>query len=1329
MKECLACHSQVEDLRHTCPHCGGSAFWQGGSGPDALSMLDAMLKQAEAAQHVDRGAQLIMQGRYVEAERELREAIDINPLNATAHGNMGAVFDRQGRPEEAIPWLEKALELNPCLDGIPQALAQARAAARKRLPAQAAPTNTPEPSPPGPMPASGPAQPPAESVPTLPPDPAAATRWQALEPAYDPGDLPPLATPTKTLTLAVVSLVAGIVGVLVPPLGALVAIVTGHKARNQIRREPQRLTGHGLASAGLVLGYGQLALIAFTVVALVMVAGLGRAAEDGGVPSVVRAAVSHLPAWPHSPPAPESIYAAPEAVTALAADKEENVYVVTAGGNVLRIDRDGRSESLASGLESCSLSVRTLALLPDGGVVVNDCVDTKDTLVRIDPGGERTTLIQLDEALIATASDSSGNLYLGTWTSLGTISVNFQPFTHLAGAAEMSGRVSVLRRDGKLESLYVGGIPLSLAVSPEGTLFAAIWGQQGRFAPHGEYTMCGLTRFFWIGLSDQVEVRQLFPSREDPFMKQEANGAFAYIAAEKRESLFAFGRVDDGQCGFYRIQREQTPQGLSLAEGTTITDTITLAASDDNLYFSNAAGNIYRVALKSLVASERASAAVTEASSAPINAEAAASAPMSPTRNTLPPTQMPVVMTATPRPTTIVPTPTATSPIVALSLREALDQGVVEAQIQGTGFASGASTTLVVRRLVPRNLRITVDPGTVLLNSVSSEQNMVVRRLLGLQTRGQQYEPAEAIVLVTDESQTYVLEAYCLDLQKDNPSAGASFSLGGPPSPAVSAVLAAIDTAPGASEDFAAIQAAIWATGDVTTWNELAAIGYAPEREVVRSILRTAGLDPNLISDASWQELTDLPRNINTLTVDPVNSGVLYAGTGEFNSGSGVFKSEDGGLTWHHMSAGLPSNDVRALAIRTGQPPTLYAVGGDGGRDLYASVNGAKSWTRVGHYELSGFRVRLAVAPTAGNSLFVAEDLDGVFHSRDGGRTWRQVNAGLPQQDEYGRAYVASLAIDPTDANVVYVGTGWGPHGGNGVFKSVDGGETWSSINRGMLDYTITALAVDPIEPQTVYAGSYGYYDGALFKSTDGGQTWEDLTAALSRLEYSRSTIVDIVIDPTQPRTIYLLDERAGVLVSHDAGVTWDLLGKPDEPDQPAFTVMAVLFGPDPVVVVGTGGAGGWRYGTSQPASAVAQTPEPEATIGPSPTSPPVALPTATRAAPRPTRSPAPPPANCPNPAARITSPVNGAVISGIVPFVGTAAVRDLLYYKIEYKPASSPTWQFLTQVEGQSVTNGKLIDFYTSTIAPGVYDFRLIVVDKSGNYPPPCEIRLTVKR
>ena len=144
---------------------------------------------------------------------------------------------------------------------------------------------------------------------------------------------------------------------------------------------------------------------------------------------------------------------------------------------------------------------------------------------------------------------------------------------------------------------------------------------------------------------------------------------------------------------------------------------------------------------------------------------------------------------------------------------------------------------------------------------------------------------------------------------------------------------------------------------------------------------------------------------------------------------------------------------------------------------------------------------------------------------------------------------------------------------------------------------------------------------------------------------------------------------------------------------------------------------------------AVAQiaTPTPTPTLSPTPTPRP---PTATPTPIPPPPTPRPPSNNCPDPAnTNITYPLNGQTIQGIVPFMGTAHLNNLVYYKFEYKPAASPTWQYLTQFDYTWVQNDKLMDFYTSTIAPGLYDFRLIVIDKSGNYPPPCEIRVTVRR
>jgi hypothetical protein len=125
----------------------------------------------------------------------------------------------------------------------------------------------------------------------------------------------------------------------------------------------------------------------------------------------------------------------------------------------------------------------------------------------------------------------------------------------------------------------------------------------------------------------------------------------------------------------------------------------------------------------------------------------------------------------------------------------------------------------------------------------------------------------------------------------------------------------------------------------------------------------------------------------------------------------------------------------------------------------------------------------------------------------------------------------------------------------------------------------------------------------------------------------------------------------------------------------------------------------------------------PSATPPPAPTQPPAAPPT-----------PALPP-DCPDARATIKYPRDGDTIRGNVHFLGTADLPNLRKYIIEYRPAGDTNWRFLLVKDFTWVKNGDvLFTFVTSTIPPGTYDFRLTVVDMTGNYPDPCEVTVTVR-
>ncbi len=147
-----------------------------------------------------------------------------------------------------------------------------------------------------------------------------------------------------------------------------------------------------------------------------------------------------------------------------------------------------------------------------------------------------------------------------------------------------------------------------------------------------------------------------------------------------------------------------------------------------------------------------------------------------------------------------------------------------------------------------------------------------------------------------------------------------------------------------------------------------------------------------------------------------------------------------------------------------------------------------------------------------------SSDFARFAHFHVAGNTWRAFNAGLWNTN------VLALAIDPLTPSTLYAGTG----NYGGVFKSTDAGATWGAANTGLTNTSVPALAIDPITPNTLYAGT----GGGVFKSTDAGATWR-----ASRL--TDIPIGALAIDPITPSTLYAGTFGAGVFKSTDGGGTW----------------------------------------------------------------------------------------------------------------------------------------------------------------------------------------------
>ena len=190
-----------------------------------------------------------------------------------------------------------------------------------------------------------------------------------------------------------------------------------------------------------------------------------------------------------------------------------------------------------------------------------------------------------------------------------------------------------------------------------------------------------------------------------------------------------------------------------------------------------------------------------------------------------------------------------------------------------------------------------------------------------------------------------------------------------------------------------------------------------------------------------------------------------------------------------------------------------------------AHDTGSNVWTSNGPE--GGEIYTLAIDPATPTILY-AGTINGVFKSTNGGGTWSIANTGLTGASIYGYpiASVLALAIDPATPTTIYAGTMYG-----GVFKSTDAGGNWSRVtNGGLTDRSVSILAIDPLTPSTLYAAT----SSGVFKSTNSGGIWEAVNTGLTDTQISTLTL-----DPVTPTTLYAGTNNSGVFKSTNGGGNW----------------------------------------------------------------------------------------------------------------------------------------------------------------------------------------------
>jgi photosystem II stability/assembly factor-like uncharacterized protein len=315
------------------------------------------------------------------------------------------------------------------------------------------------------------------------------------------------------------------------------------------------------------------------------------------------------------------------------------------------------------------------------------------------------------------------------------------------------------------------------------------------------------------------------------------------------------------------------------------------------------------------------------------------------------------------------------------------------------------------------------------------------------------------------------------------------------------------------------------------------------------------GVDSTLFSALEWRQIGPFRGGRSAAVTGVVGQPYVYYFGG---TGGGVWKTTDGGMTWFPVSdSGLTSGSIGAIAVAASDPNVVFVGTGESpirgnvspGDGMYKSTDAGKTWVHLGLRETQQIAA-VRIHPTNPDLVYVAalghvwgpNPQRGVFRSKDGGKTWDRV---LFKNDSTG---AIDLAMDPTNPRILYAAlwqvgrTPWALSSGgagSGLWKSVDGGDTWREITRntGLPKGVIgkIGVAVSPANPDRVWAVVEAD-SGGVYRSDDGGDTWTKLNED-RRLRQRAWYYTEIFADPKNADAVYV--ENTSLYRSVDGGRTY----------------------------------------------------------------------------------------------------------------------------------------------------------------------------------------------
>jgi len=306
----------------------------------------------------------------------------------------------------------------------------------------------------------------------------------------------------------------------------------------------------------------------------------------------------------------------------------------------------------------------------------------------------------------------------------------------------------------------------------------------------------------------------------------------------------------------------------------------------------------------------------------------------------------------------------------------------------------------------------------------------------------------------------------------------------------------------------------------------------------------------------TWKPIFDqMPTgSIGDIAVSPSNPKIIYAATGEglhrpdLSIGNGIYKSEDGGNTWKHIGLNdiqqvgriivHPVNPLEVFVAGLGHP-----YGANEERGVFRTQDGGKTWKKVLFINENTGAIQVEYNPSNPKVIFASlwehregpwengsfsGKNSGLFKSIDGGNTWNQVLKGLPGAFEgVGRI---GVCFAPSNTNQMYATVDAKTNGG--IYSSKDEGETWGLVSRDPRTWgrgsDFAEIKVHPNNPEVVFIANV-----AAYKSVDGGKNWTSIKGAPGGDDYHR-----IWINPLQP-DIMIFAADQGAVITVNGGKSW----------------------------------------------------------------------------------------------------------------------------------------------------------------------------------------------